>query len=172
MTGVSWQVSAATAADAPELAKVAAQCFPLACPPSVPPGDVAAFIGAHLSEGRFAEYLADRSHHVLVARSGGRIVGYTLLLRPSEADPAELSKMYVLPEFHGGPAGELMRHALDWAIACGAPAVWLGVNRANERAQRFYRRHGFEVTGTRSFQIGESLESDFIMERRLPTPSD
>ena len=146
------------------------RCFPLACPPSVAPKDVTAFIAAHLSEERFTEYLADPSHHVLVARSGGRIVGYAMVIGGQDYEPVELSKMYVLPEFHGGPAGELMSHAVDWATSRGAPAIRLGVNRNNERAQRFYRKCGFEVTGTRSFQVGESLQTDFIMERPLPTP--
>lgn len=165
-----WQVSKATTADASELAAVAAECFPLACPPSVAPKDVAAFIAAHLSEERFTEYLDDSSYHVLIARSDGQIVGYAMVIRGPDDEPVELSKMYVLPEFHGGPAGELMSHAVDWATSRGAPAIRLGVNRNNERAQRFYRKCGFEVTGTRSFQVGASLQTDFIMERPLPTP--
>ena len=167
VAAVGWTVSAATAADAPELARAAALCFPLACPPSVSPGDITAFIDANLSENRFLDYLEDPAHHILVARSGTRIVGYAMLVRYQDDQPVELSKMYVLPEFHGGPAAELMRHVIDWAKACGAPAVWLGVNRRNERAQRFYRKHGFDVTGTRTFQIGESLECDFVMARPL-----
>lgn len=167
VAAVSWTVSAATTADAPELAGVAAVCFPLACPPSVAAADVAAFIDANLSQDRFLGYLEDPAHHVLIARSGARIVGYAMLVRHQDDQPAELSKMYVLPEFHGGPAAELIRHVIDWATACGAPAVWLGVNRKNERAQRFYRKHGFDVTGTRTFQVGESLESDFVMQRPL-----
>lgn len=164
---MSWQVSEATAADASELAQVAAVCFPLACPPSVSPDDIAAFIATHLSEDRFLGYLDDPDHHVLIARSGGRIVGYAMLVRGQGDEPVELSKMYVLPEFHGGPAAELMRRAFDQAMSWGAPAIWLGVNRDNERAQRFYRKCGFAVTGTRSFHVGESLQTDFIMKRPL-----
>lgn len=173
MTSVDWQVSAATTSDASELARVAAACFPLACPPTTAPADIAAFISANLSEDHFGHYIADPACNVLVARSAERIVGYAIGIRHPDGQPAELStielsKLYVLPEFHGGPAAELMQRCIDWATRCGAPALWLGVNRHNERAQRFYRRHGFEVTGTRSFQVGEALESDFVMERRLP----
>jgi ribosomal protein S18 acetylase RimI-like enzyme len=45
--------------------------------------------------------------------------------------------------------------------------MWLGVNRANERAQRFYRKHGFEVTGARRFRLGDSDEDDFVMVRPI-----
>lgn len=161
------QVRAATPADVPELARVAAICFPLACPPAISAADIAAFVAANLSEERFTGYVDDAAHHVLVALDGDRIVGYAILVGHG-GDPTELSKLYVLPDRHGGPvAAELMRQALDWATATGAKSVWLGVNRKNERAQRFYRKHGFEVTGTRSFQVGGSTESDFVMQRRL-----
>lgn len=167
VTAMSWEVSVARTADASELARLAAECFPLACPPSVATADLAAFIDANLSEAHFNGYLRDPSHHVLIARSGGRIAGYAMLVRHPAGQPVELSKMYVLAEFHGGPAAELMRRAIDWATSQDAPAIRLGVNLNNQRAQRFYRKWGFEVTGTRSFQIGESLQSDFIMERPL-----
>lgn len=165
-------VAPATSDDAGDLALVAGACFPLACPPSVPAGDVAAFIAANLSARRFAGYLADPTHQVLAARCDGRIVGYAMLISGADGD-TELSKMYVLEQFHHrGVAAQLMRRAVDRAREDGAGAVWLGVNRDNTRAQRFYRKHGFTVTGTRSFQVGETLETDFIMRRLLrePTP--
>jgi hypothetical protein len=46
-------VTTATAPDLDELADVAARTFPLACPPSATPDNVAAFIAANLSRDRF-----------------------------------------------------------------------------------------------------------------------
>lgn len=160
-------VSTAGDADAGELAEVAAATFPLACPPSADAGDIAACIAANLSPQCFAGYLNDPRRRVLVARDAGRIIGYAMLIRgQSDQDPMELSKMYVLPQYHrSGAAGSLMSAGLQWAAQCAAPSVWLGVNRDNERAQRFYRRHGFEVTGTRTFQLGAAVEHDFVMSR-------
>jgi ribosomal protein S18 acetylase RimI-like enzyme len=79
---------------------------------------------------------------------------------------AELSKMYVLPDRHGsGVATALMSRAVataeDWGVAC----VWLGVNQANQRAQRFYTKSGFTISGTRTFQVGAGRESDYVMVR-------
>jgi ribosomal protein S18 acetylase RimI-like enzyme len=83
-------------------------------------------------------------------------------LRPA----MQLSKMYVLPEFHqAGVAGALMDAALAEAAARGATGVWLGVNQENERAQRFYAKHGFNRSGTKTFQVGERLENDYVMQR-------
>lgn len=169
----------ATADSIAELAVVAAQTFPLACPPSIPAANVASFIDANLSAARFAEYLTDPERSILTAHHDGRIVGYTMLIRgvPDDADvqravdirpAAELSKMYLLPGRHGsGLATTLMERALatatEWRMRC----VWLGVNQGNQRAQRFYARIGFTVNGTRTFQVGARRENDYVMVREL-----
>ena len=74
-------VAAADEADLPELADVAASTFPLACPPSATPENIAAFIDENLSQARFRDYLADPDRAVLAAREDGRIVGYVMLIR-------------------------------------------------------------------------------------------
>jgi ribosomal protein S18 acetylase RimI-like enzyme len=74
--------------------------------------------------------------------------------------------MYVVPDHHGGgAAAALMEAGLSWAAKVGGRAVWLGVNQNNHRAQRFYRKHGFDIVGTRTFPVGAVLENDFVMVR-------
>ena len=109
---VAVDIGQAQPADLPELAAVAAATFPLACPPSSAPDNIAAFIAENLSEHRFGEYLADPARVVLLARADAGITGYAMLIhgvpddddvqRAVEMRPAiELSKIYVLPERHG-----------------------------------------------------------------------
>jgi ribosomal protein S18 acetylase RimI-like enzyme len=163
-------VRAAGGADADALAAVAARTFPLACPPTVSPTDIAAFIAAELSAARFADYLADPARAILTVASGARIVGYAMLVRDDSGDRplVELSKMYVLPDHHGSPvAAMLMDAALAAAADMGARDVWLGVNQRNHRAQRFYAKHGFTINGTRTFQVGDTVEHDYLMIRAL-----
>ena len=162
------QIGTATPADAAELAEVAGLTFPLACPPSILPGDVIAFIDANLSEQRFAEYLADPARQMLAVRDGRRIIGYAMLIRPDDGPDVELSKFYVLASHHGSEvAAALMQTAVDWAIDAGAQRIWLGVNSDNQRAQAFYRKQGFAVTGVRTFEVGSSTQRDFVMTRPL-----
>jgi ribosomal protein S18 acetylase RimI-like enzyme len=173
------EVTTAVDADLPELAGVAARTFPLACPPSVTPENIAAFVAEHLSEDRFRGYLTDPQRVVLTAREDERIVGYVMLIRgvPDDEDvqravprgPAvELSKMYVLPDSHGaGVSAALMSAALSRANELDAKCVWLGVNQNNERAQRFYTKHGFSINGTKTFRLGAGLENDYVMVRPL-----
>ena len=176
---MSIEVTAAAEADLPELADVAARTFPLACPPSATPHDVAAFIAEHLTADRFREYLSDADRVVLTAREGSPMSGYAMLIRgvPDDADvqravaprPAvELSKMYVVADGHGaGVSAALMAAALDAARALAAACVWLGVNQENQRAQRFYVKQGFAVSGTKTFRLGGHLENDYVMVRPL-----
>ena len=132
------------------------------------PENIAAFVEANLSAARFAEYLADPHHAVLTAAQGGRIIGYAMLIRGVTDDAAELSKIYVVREHHGtGVATALMDLALATAGEWGVGRVWLGVNQANQRAQRFYARSGFTVSGTRTFRVGAGREDDFVMTRAL-----
>ena len=85
-------------------------------------------------------------------------------LRPA----VELSKMYVLPDAHGaGVSAALMATALDTSRALGAACVWLGVNQENQRAQRFYAKHGFTVSGTKTFRLGGQIENDYVMVHPL-----
>ena len=80
----------------------------------------------------------------------------------------EISKIYVRVSAHGsGLAQELMSVAVESARDEGAQSVWLGVNQQNERANSFYERSGFLVVGERRFQVGESLEEDFVREKAL-----
>ena len=173
-------VRPATAEDAAALAAVAAVTFPLACPPHTTDEAKEQFIATVLSEERFAEYLADPARDLLLAETAeGAVAGYAMLVHgePSDADAAsairvrptiELSKCYVLPGLHGaGVAALLMRASLDAAAARRAGGIWLGVNEENERAQRFYAKHGFERVGSKRFLVGDRLEHDWVMERVL-----
>jgi GNAT superfamily N-acetyltransferase len=160
------RIATVDSVDIAELASVAALTFPLACPPSVSPDNVAAFIDANLSEARFAEYLADPGRRILTARHDDRIVGYAMLIRDPDDGRVELSKMYVSPDNHGsGVSTALMDASLAAAADWGAESVWLGVNQKNERAQRFYTKSGFAVTDTRTFQLGAHTEHDYVMTR-------
>jgi ribosomal protein S18 acetylase RimI-like enzyme len=161
------RIASTDSVDTEELAAVAAQTFPLACPPSTPPDNIASFIDTNLSAPRFAEYLADPQHAIFTAHEDGQIVGYAMLIRGVTGD-AELSKIYLLPDFHGtGLATALLEATLTAAAEWDAQSVWLGVNQQNQRAQRFYVKSGFEIHGTRTFQVGARRENDYVMVRQL-----
>jgi diamine N-acetyltransferase len=173
------QIRRAVPADAAELHDVAARTFALACPPGTTQADVDDFVTTHLSEARFGDYLKDESRVLLIGESDGAPVGYTMLVAGPIADEdvrrvipqegsIELSKFYVLVDRHGsGVAGQLMAATLEAAAATGATLCWLGVNQLNERAARFYDKHGFTVRGTKRFLVGEDWHDDHVRARAL-----
>lgn len=171
-------IRSASAADAPSLAELAAETFPLACPPHTTAEAIAAFIAEHFTVARFEEYLGDPGRTLLVAEEpGGRFVGYAMLIagEPADADAAaavarrptvELSKFYTRAAAHGsGVAAPLMAATLDAASARGAVSAWLGVNEENARAIRFYEKHGFAKVGRKHFTVGGRVEDDWVFER-------
>lgn len=173
----------AGAPDAAALAELAAETFPLACPPGTSPEAVATFIAEHFTPAHFGEYLSDAGRVVtLVEDAAGRAVGYSMLVGgdPADADVAravrirptiELSKVYVRADQHGtGAARVLMAATLESAGTRDVKSVWLGVNRHNARARRFYEKSGFEVAGERRFQLGPEVHHDFVLVRAFEEP--
>jgi tRNA (guanine37-N1)-methyltransferase len=176
-------IRTAEPADAPALAELAAETFPLACPPHTTEASIAAFIAEHFTVARFEEYLADGARALLIAQDAEdaedsvRLVGYSMLIEgePGDADAAaalarrpvvELSKFYTRSAAHGtGVAAPLMAATLDAAAATGAASVWLGVNEENARAIRFYEKHGFAKVGRKHFTVGGRVEDDWVLER-------
>ncbi|WP_227981065.1 GNAT family N-acetyltransferase [Nocardia spumae] len=164
--------------DAEALSDVAAATFPLACPPELTDESIETFIADVLSDERFGDYLSDPRRTVLKAVAGGDIVGYAMVVAGDPADPSvaavidvrpalEISKMYVMPGHHGtGVSTALMDAAIEHARRGEYAVVWLGVNQRNERAQRFYAKHGFRTVGTKTFTVGDQLCHDFVMALR------
>ena len=168
--------------DAEELAAVAAETFPLACPPTTTAASIHDFITRNLSAERMLAYLADPERVLLLATTEFGAAGYAMVVfgEPTDADvaaavatrpTAELSKLYVREGCHGqGIAQLLVSASLAEAREVGAASMWLGVNQLNARANRFYEKSGFEIVGTKRFLVGDRYEDDFVRELRLPRP--
>lgn len=190
-----------TAGDAAALADLAAETFPLACPPGVSDEDIAEFVSVNLTEQRFAEYLGSpHRYHLLVVRTeDGEMQAYTLSVLPQTPDEGpyaedvaklipfaplvEISKFYVRQKWHGsGISSLLMERLLEELDQPGvAPALgedacvagsWLGTNARNGRAAKFYQKTGFVVMGPRRFTVGHDVHDDICLWRARPSEQD
>ena len=84
-----------------------------------------------------------------------------------DTDIAHLYTMWVEPHARGtGAADALVEAVVQWAGDQGCTSVQLLVTEGNERAERVYRRNGFERSG-RSFPRDRDAVEQLEMVRRL-----
>lgn len=128
-------------------------------------------------DGPMAQDLADANVQWCVAAVDGEPIGYAKLtpLRAPAPDPREgaleLQQIYVLSPWHGrGVAEELMDWAVESARKANAPELYLTVFDHNERAKRFYARHGFAEVGKCTFTLGDRVDDDRIWRKVLSLP--
>ena len=85
-----------------------------------------------------------------------------------EKNGMEIERIYVLKEFHGKNAGQLLfDKALEIAKEKKVDYLWLGVWEKNPRAIRFYEKNGFVQFGTHLFKVGADEQTDVMMRREL-----
>jgi ribosomal protein S18 acetylase RimI-like enzyme len=144
---VPWTITRPTLDDLEEMGRVHVQVWQEAYA-GLLPADYLAGLDPTVGPRRWRERIEDPSHRVdwWVARADG-IVGMATA-GPGRDDDApatlELYAINVLRRAHGtGVADDLM------AVAVGDRAAYLWVLEGNDRAQAFYRRHGFADEGGR-----------------------
>jgi ribosomal protein S18 acetylase RimI-like enzyme len=137
------------------------------------PEDLAAFFAEVLSEAAIAAEMEDPRVAYRVVEADRRLIGYCKLgpvkVPVEPAEPAlELRQLYLRQSAQGRGLGDaLMAWALEEARARGARLCYLSVYSENQRAQRFYRRHGFQHGGEYRFMVGEQADREFWWWRRL-----
>lgn len=167
----------ATPADAEALAALARAAFDAAFAHLYPPADLAHFHTHERSPAKYAAALADPATRIAVVEEDGALIAYALIIlgghfperpAPQPHQPVLLSQLYCAGGTTGRGLGVTM---LDWVVAeaegWGADAIQLSVYSGNERAQRFYRRHGFTHVADIHFWVGQTCDDEFLYERRL-----
>ena len=99
--------------------------------------------------GALRPLLADDSvGQVWIAESSGRCLGYAVVTwsysLESGGRDCILDEIYVTTTSIG-LGSDLLAAVFDGARSQGARAIFLETESHNDRARRFYRRHGFEV---------------------------
>ncbi|SEI64810.1 Acetyltransferase (GNAT) family protein [Sphingobium sp. AP50] len=129
--------------------------------------------GAH-GEAYYQAALRDPAQTLLIGETVlGAPVGYALITPPALPVPTdeqdvELKRIYLLQDWQGGGNGDrLMTLVLEEAQRRGAKRLLLAVYPQNDRARRFYARHGFEEIGELTFMVGDVPFRDLIYARAL-----
>ena len=164
------RVRAAQQSDVEALAALAAETFPMACPPEITDKDIAIFVETNLSPERFRAHLDAPLHAVLVHETDEGLDGYLLMMAGDDflPDPsfgvthlpaAYLSKCYVRLGSHGGAvSGALLDEAKRIAADdLHVASIWLNTSQDNIRARRFYEKHGFVRVGVKTMPVGDHV---------------
>jgi len=118
--------------------------------------------------------LSDPNAEFYFCELKGEVIGYLKVnsgqsqteLKDNKA--FEIERIYVLKEFHGKKAGQLLYDkALELAKSRRAGYVWLGVWEENPRAIRFYEKNGFVAFDKHIFKLGEDEQTDIMMKLEL-----
>jgi ribosomal protein S18 acetylase RimI-like enzyme len=111
---------------------------------------------------------------VLVAELDGRVVGWGKIEHPTPLPASDhvwhVTGLAVDPGHEGRGVGRALVEALvEAACSRGGRRVTLRVFAPNERAQRLYKRCGFEVEGVlrEEFYVGGQFTDDIFMARML-----
>lgn len=137
-----------------------------------PPKDLKAYLDANYGAPIQRAELADPSLRYRLALRDGEIVGYCkmgpLHLPVDDPEGVELRRLYLDDSVKGaGVSDALMKDCIAWARTRGASAIYLSVWENNERAQRFYRRHGLTHHGEWKFMVGDTADRDLIWKLPL-----
>lgn len=162
--------------DAETLAPLAIRIFndAFADNPLNKPEDMRAYIAKAFSLEQTRRELSADDIMFFIAEIDGAMIGYAKLYENSteecvsDANPIELSRLYVLKDFHGqGVARLLMDECFREAKLKNYQTMWLGVWEHNYRAQKFYEKLGFRKIGSHIFQLGSDPQIDWVMERKM-----
>jgi ribosomal protein S18 acetylase RimI-like enzyme len=163
----------ATPADACAIATVLVQSWRAAYR-GLLPDDVLADLSVSDRERFWSDTLTARPVHtrIVVAAIGDAIVGFAAtgppLVPDDRADPTlgDLYALYLDPDvWRRGIGTQLHAAALDRLRSCGFTHAGLWVLDTNERALRFYNRHGWTDTGRT--QVDRGPGGTELHERRL-----
>jgi len=153
-------------ADAPRLAVLAAQVWlHTYCTDGIS-DEVARYVLAEFTPGKFAQALNEPGKHITVAERGDSLVGFAVVKRgaacPAEgvASTVELQTLYVQAHFLGHGVGKALIAAAE---EVAQSALWLTVNAKNDRAIAFYARQGYEKVGTTYFVLGEGRHENHVL---------
>lgn len=155
------------------LAEIGASTFDETFSPFHPAKDMEAYIEKTYTLAQLKKNLLNPYIQYYAAYNEKGDCGYIKLLDDVQAEGLEgrvmeLEKIYVRQWAQGsGVASLLMNKAIELGRKQGYDYLFLGVWQENKRALAFYKKMGFEVFNTRTFQLGDEMCDDFLLKLAL-----
>ena len=171
---MSFFIRTATREDAQMIAEVSHQTFYDSFIADNRPEDMEKFLTQQFTKGKLMLEVGSSDCIFLLAYQGEELAGY-VKLRDARVPKSvgsiralEIARLYAVKEWIGKGVGKaLMQVSIDQAQAMGKDTVWLGVWEKNQRAIDFYTRWGFEKFDETDFLLGDDVQRDWLMKRKV-----
>ena len=166
-------IKPATKNDAEQIADLSRETFYETFADHNTQADMDKFLTEQFSRVQLMQEVGLPGNTFLLAFDGNEMVGYIFLREGTHEALAsknaiEICRLYTRKSHIGkGIGATLMNTALDYAIKLKRNWVWLGVWEYNERAIGFYTAFGFEKFGKHDFLLGDDVQVDWLMKRRI-----
>lgn len=128
----------------------------------------------YFTENKISEEVARDDIHFYIANLNGQPVGFTKLRNDrmpkgiSDKKCLEIERIYVMKEYQGYRGGkELMNVIKKMARESKYQVIWLQIWQKNEKAIQFYRKSGFVVYETDTFNFYDEVHQDFLLRYDL-----
>jgi aminoglycoside 6'-N-acetyltransferase I len=99
-----------------------------------------------IEPARLAAYLVETGHHMIVAISGGEVVGQVAAVvhrHPDKATELYIDEVGVAPAFHRrGIARRMLEAMFAWGKEVGCEEAWVGTEPDNAPARGLYESRG------------------------------
>lgn len=136
--------------------------------------DMQQYLNEDLSKDRLTAEFNNPDAEFYFAMLNDHVIGYLKLnsgasqTELQDDKGLEIERIYVLKEFHGKKAGQLLyEKAIQIARQKNIDYVWLGVWEKNLRAISFYKKNGFVAFDKHIFILGNDEQTDIMMKLEL-----
>ncbi|KAH7319308.1 acyl-CoA N-acyltransferase [Rhexocercosporidium sp. MPI-PUGE-AT-0058] len=143
---------------------------------SLSSADLGAYLNLAYSTLAITSDISNPNIDTIVATdSHDHVVGFSQLTRGTTepclagvGKTVELQRLYVSEDCHGAGIGKkLVNRIEEMAREQGFETLWLGVWEENFKAQKVYERLGFGKIGVHDFKLGECVQTDWILSKKL-----
>ena len=132
------------------------------------------YMSESFSPDKLANELSNTHSEFYLAISGKKTIGYLKInsheaqTELKDARSLEIERIYVLKEFYGKKAGQLLLgKAIQLTMQKNMRYLWLGVWEKNPRAISFYKKNGFVEFDRHIFKLGDDEQTDIIMKLEI-----
>jgi ribosomal protein S18 acetylase RimI-like enzyme len=164
----------ATVADAKLIADISHQTFYESFAAYNRKEDMDKFLSQQFTKGKLIMEVGARENTFLLAYHGNDIAGYVKIrdervpLSLGNVSALEVARIYAVSNQIGKGVGSLLMQAcIDIAGQRKKEWLWLGVWEKNQRAIDFYTKWGFEKFDETDLLLGDDMQRDWLMKKRI-----